>query len=188
MTNDRNKNMEAIDASSVDVISIYRFTFTENFMSELYQFSKIHQYDDRVAFQEAWKLWVDDNNELVNDETRRLTQLGYDGETLEKMYKSARYYFRKKSTEKKQPTERRKYVGLSKDFLESIDNHIRENMKSADYQPKTGFVQFCNENIPGLKAAIHQLLEHNRTTMNAKMIEAKIKKTYKNRYFVMVNK
>ena len=117
MTNDRNKNMEAIDASSVDVISIYRFTFTENFMSELYQFSKIHQYDDRVAFQEAWKLWVDDNNELVNDETRRLTQLGYDGETLERMYKSARYYFRKKSTEKKTADRTSKICWIIKRFF-----------------------------------------------------------------------
>lgn len=194
MTNDIVKNNYGAkqllmhEPSSADIISIYRFTFTEKFMSELYQFSKIHQYDDRVAFQEAWKLWVDDNIELVNDETRRLTLLGYDGETLDKMYKSARYYFRKKSTEKKQPVARRKYVGLSKDFLESIDDHIRENMKSADYQPKTGFVQFCNENIPSLKAEIHQLFVNKTTTMNAKIIEAKIKKTYKNRYFVMVNK
>ena len=33
---------------------IYRFKFTEQFMEELYKFSKIHQYDDRKDFKEAW--------------------------------------------------------------------------------------------------------------------------------------
>ena len=81
--------------------AIYRFKFTEEFMVELYNFAKIHQYDHRKDFKEAWKIWLEENAEIVEDEVRRLTNLRYDGDILEKMFKSARYYFRKKGTEKK---------------------------------------------------------------------------------------
>jgi hypothetical protein len=170
-------------SEETNTIAIYRFKFTEEFMSELYQFSKIHQYDDRLQFKEAWELWVENNNEIINMETRRLLTLRYEGDILEKMFKSARYYFRKKSTEKKEPIERRKYVGLSKNLLDAMDEHIRIHIKNQDYQPKTGFVHFCNGNIPLLKDVIQELNEKD-----PKVIEAKFKKTYKNRYFVIANK
>ena len=85
---------------------IYRFKFTEEFMEVLYEFSKIHQYDERKDFKEAWKIWVEENETIINQETTRLNDLGYKGDILDKMFKSARYYFRKKSSEKKQPTQR----------------------------------------------------------------------------------
>ena len=82
-------------------INIYRYKFTEDFTSELFKFSKIHQYDHRKDFKEAWNVWFEENNEIVNDEIRRLTNLGYDGDVQDKMFKSARYYFRKKALKKK---------------------------------------------------------------------------------------
>ena len=75
---------------------IFRFKFTDEFMEDLYKFSKIHQYDHRKEFKEAWLLWIDDNAELVSDEIERLTRLNYEGDVIDKMFKSARYYFRKK--------------------------------------------------------------------------------------------
>ena len=77
--------------------TIYRYKFTEDFMNELFNFSKIHQYDDRKDFKEAWELWLVDNEEIVIDEEIRLINLGYVGDVRDKMFKSARYYFRKKN-------------------------------------------------------------------------------------------
>ena len=79
---------------------IYRYKFEEQFMIELYNFSKIHQYDDRKEFKSAWNVWTEENTELIEHETRRLTNLNYDGDVKDKMFRSARYYFRKKSPEK----------------------------------------------------------------------------------------
>jgi hypothetical protein len=79
---------------------------TDEFMKELHNFSKIHQYDHRKDFKEAWNTWIEENNDIVTDEIRRLTEMGYDGDILDKMFKSARYYFRKKSTEKNEPQAR----------------------------------------------------------------------------------
>lgn len=87
---------------------IYRFKFTEEFMQELYTFSKIHQYDDRTDFKEAWIVWMNDQNELISSEQERMISLGYHGDILEKMYKSARYYFRKKTVEHKRTCQKAK--------------------------------------------------------------------------------
>ena len=100
-------NKDDISLLRENNINIFRYKFTEEFTIELYKFSKIHQYDHRSDFKEAWNIWTEENEDLVDEEIRRLSNLGYDGDILDKMFKSARYYFRKKSTEKKEPQKRR---------------------------------------------------------------------------------
>ena len=165
---------------------IYRFKFTQEFMDELYKFSKIHQYDQRKDFKEAWKVWTEDNIEIIEEEIKRLSILGYDGDVLDKMFKSARYYFRKKSTEKKEPRQRRQYISVPRELLDSMDQHIEENIYNDDYQPKTGFILFCKTNEKLLKSAITKIFEQGIS--DSSLIEDKIKKTYKNRYFMLTNK
>jgi hypothetical protein len=167
-------------------INIYRYKFIEEFTGELYKFSKIHQYDHRKDFKEAWNIWVDDNQGLVDEEVRRLSNLGYDGDILDKMFKSARYYFRKKSTEKKEPQKRRVYVGVEKDLLEAMDKHIIQNVNNKDYKPSDGFSIFCKENLEILQEEVNRLCKCGLT--NHIEIKDKIKKTYKNRYFMLVTK
>ncbi len=167
-------------------VNIYRYKFTNEFTNELYKFSKIHQYDHRTDFKEAWEIWTKDNADLVDDEVRRLTNLGYDGDILDKMFKSARYYFRKKSTEKKEPVKRRIYVGSQKDLLEAMDDHIKSNISSSEFKPSDGFDEFCKQNVDILKDQVNQLIHAGITDSNE--IKAKIKKTYKNRYFLIISK
>jgi hypothetical protein len=165
---------------------IYRYKFTEEFTSELYEFSKIHQYDHRKDFKEAWNIWVEENNRTVNQETTRLMENGYEGDVLEKMFKSARYYFRKKSTEKKAPQPRRDYICKDREFLYSIDQHILSNISHDDYKPSDAFDLFCKENVELLKKEIKRLC--NSGLRDTSEIKNKIKKTYKNRYFIIIHK
>jgi len=165
---------------------IYRFKFTKEFMDELYNFSKIHQYDDRHDFKEAWNTWVEENEEIVNDEVNRLNTLGYDGDIIDKMFKSARYYFRKKSDVKIEPAKRRQYIKLSKDLLVLIDNHIINNIYNDGYKPKIGYSLFCDENNEILNDEAAKFLEQGIN--DKELIQEKIKKTYKNRYFILTNK
>ena len=178
---DTNISKETSDTGLPTVI--YRFKFTEDFMEELYKFSKIHQYDERKDFKEAWKLWTEDNQDIIEEETTRLTNLGYDGDIMDKMFKSARYYFRKKSTEKKEPRQRRQYISVNRELLDAMDNHIEENIFNVDYQPKTGFISFCKANEKVLKESIAKIFEQG--VKDSDLIEDKIKKTYKNRYFML---
>jgi hypothetical protein len=165
---------------------IYRFKFSDNFVSELSQFSKIHQYDDRHTFKDAWENWLNDNDDLVSLEIRYLRNNGYEGDVLDKMFKSARYYFRKKSAEKKDPVTRRTYINVDKQLLDAMDEHIMENMDDEDFQPKDGFTQFCKSNIDLLKQVVNEICTNGIT--DAREIEDKIKKTYKNRYFNIIKK
>jgi hypothetical protein len=183
-SNGRSKETNGDVRVESNSVVIYRYKFTDDFMSELYKFSKIHQYDERKDFKEAWKVWVEDNDLIIEEESLRLQTLGYEGDIIDKMFKSARYYFRKKSVEKKEPKQRRQYISVNRELLEAMDNHIEKNYTSENYQPKTGFLEFCQENVDLLKEAINSMFE--KDINNAQLIEGKIKKTYKNRYFIFV--
>jgi hypothetical protein len=167
-------------------VNIFRYKFSDDFTKELYSFSKIHQYDERKDFKEAWNTWTEVNIDLVNSEIERLTNLGYDGDILDKMFKSARYYFRKKSTEQKQPKPRREYVGVEKELLDAMDKHIMTNINSENYKPADGFLEFCNNNIDILKGEVARLCKSGINNTND--VKDKIKKTYKNRYFMFISK
>lgn len=182
------KNMDITSRDdNIDItINIYRYKFTDEFIEELYKFSKIHQYDERKDFKEAWNVWVQEEEELVNTEVRRLTNLGYEGNILDKMFKSARYYFRKKSTEKTVPKARRLYVPVRKELLESMDSHIKSNIHSDDYKPSEGFESFCQQHIELLREEVAILCKNGFNS--SEDIKNKFKKTYKNRYFIVTNK
>ena len=114
---------------SINVI-IYRYKFTDDFTNELYKFSKVHQYDHRNDFKEAWVKWSEDNSDIIINETERLLVLGYQNEDNidDKMFKSARYYFRKKSPIKPEPKQRRQYISVDHDLLAAMDRHIANNI------------------------------------------------------------
>jgi hypothetical protein len=165
---------------------IYRYEFTDEFMVILSQFSKIHQYDDRKDFKEAWEKWTEEKEEDIHKEITRLTELGYRGDIPDKMFKSARYYFRKKNTTVSQePKTRRAYTGTNKSLLESMDKFLLEQ-KEKKTKPSDSFLYFCEENRELLKQEIGHLL--NQGYKEKEEIKNKIKKTYKNRYFILINK
>jgi len=162
--------------------NIYRYKFEEVFVEQLSRFAKIHQYDHRKDFKDAWIKWMDENEEIVSEEVRRLVSLDYKGDIIDKMFKSARYYFRKKSTEKRAPCKRCDYVGVGKELLAAMDEHIKTNL--SNIKPSTGFLAFCKQDIGLLEREVHHLVELGFTDANE--IRNKMKKTYKNRYFVVI--
>ena len=177
---------ESGEESGEFTVTIFRFKFTEEFMEELYSFSKIHQYDHRKDFKEAWEIWTEAYSDLVESEVERLQRLGYDGDVLDKMFKSARYYFRKKNPIKMEPKQRRTYINVTHDILAAMDQHITATIGSENYQPKNGFVSFCLNNESVLKQTISKIFEQG--IRDAPTIQEKLKKTYKNRYFLLTTK
>ena len=167
----------------LDDTIIYRYTFTDDFTSELSRFAKVHQYDHRTDFKSAWKIWLEENIIMVNEETRRLANTGYHGNIEDKMFKSARYYFRKKGTEKKALSERRPYFAAQKKLLEAMDSHIESRTCN---KPSDSFEDFCEKNKEILTEEIDMLLENGFTCANE--IKKKLIKTYKNRYFLFISK
>jgi hypothetical protein len=175
-------NTNSADLKKVGDPIIYRYNFSNDFNLNLYEFSKIHQYDDRKQFREAWNVWKDDNQEIIEQEVTRLSELKYSGDIMDKMFKSARYYFRKKSTVRPEPKERRSYQSVQKMLLETMDRYINDNRT---IRPSDSFVEFCENHKEDLREEVIHLVECG---LEQAEIINKIKKTYKNRYFILVTK
>lgn len=169
-----------------NIKNTYRFKFDPEIMNQLSDFAKIHQFDERHTFKDEWKRWVDNNNDIIVSEKERLKGIGYEGDVEDKMFKSVRYYFRNKSTQKNDPKKRRKYTSLDKDVLEAMDEHIDDNVDDEDYTPSSGYSDFCVNNVDIIKSEIGRLKGMNELTTDE--IVLKFKKTYKNRYFQYTNK
>jgi hypothetical protein len=173
----------------------FRFKFSQPVTDELLAFSKLHQHDTRNEFKDAWKIWLIDNNSLVQNETNRLTTLGFNRNVTEKMYISARYYLRNKSQIYCKPVERKKYEGIYSPLLDIIDSQI--NMQISQNRSKSGvslispanaFSLFCEEYQTIIANAIRcdMKIEPNtnisRDTVSNYII--RLKKTYKNRFYI----
>ena len=57
-------------ATATSDSTIFRFKFTPEFTSQLLSFAKMHQYHDRVTYKEEWTRWIQNNDALIDDESR----------------------------------------------------------------------------------------------------------------------
>jgi len=172
-----------------DTPSIYRFKYSNDIIKLINEFAVIHQYDDRKSYKEFWEKWVQENESDLQDEITRLNRLGYEGNIIDKMFKAGRYYFRKKNLNKStstQPQERRTYITMEHEVLDAMDNHISLSIKNPDFTPASGYTNFCTTNITLLKNEIDRLCAES--TIDSTELSDKIKKTYKNRYFLLTHK
>lgn len=165
---------------------VLRFKFTQDVMDTILGFAKLHQYDDKASYKEAWDEWKDDNEDMITRESSRLTELGYSGSVIDKMYKSGRYYFRTKSMEKTEPKKRRKYINMSKEIIEKMDEHINMHIGNEEFTPANGYENFCKSYVVDLKEEVTRIVTNGEIT--SEDIVLKIKKTYKNRYFQITTK
>jgi hypothetical protein len=76
-------------------------------------------------------------------------------------------------------------VGVQKALLESMDKHIVSSIIRENYKPSEGFDEFCKDHVELLQEQVNLLCKNGFTNSNE--IKKKIKKTYKNRYFLLVN-
>lgn len=159
-------------------IQTFRHDFGEKFMEELNQFAIIHKYDDRKVFKQAWSEWTNQDCIRIQivQEVEQLKNSGYKGDVLDKMFKSARYYFRKKVANVEEAP-RKKYISLSPLFLEQIDIYISERLSSS---PADLYCDFCQNKKELIFEQIKQLID-----LTSEEICIKLKKTFKNRFYVL---
>ena len=118
--------------------SVYRYKPQPHIVEAVTRFAKLHQYDKRRDYKDAWKIWCDEEQGMVSREINRLMQLGYQGDVVDKMYKAGRYYFRtKKVNENKKPKERRHYVSMDSAILKLWMNIYPKTMKKTTLHQQT---------------------------------------------------
>ena len=182
---------------------VHRFDFSEEITEELAHFTNIHQYDDRKTFKDAWKEWINtsDVQDKIQEEKDRLHNLGFQGNILDKMFKSVRYYHLKKKDldfnqdfdQEETPKVKSRF---SKPFLQTIDTFILEEIqksiinnnknttKIVNLQQANVYNEYCKTQ----QSDIYQelvLLKHTYGSINPE-IENKLKKTFKNRFFKII--
>lgn len=180
---------------------VFRFNLSDEMVDALLQFSKMHQFDDRHSYTDAWNEWKNntDISIIINNEIRRLQSLDYKGsaESIEsKIFKSGRYYFRNKSFVKAPPKPRGKYTSVSKELICAMDEHIARRINNNDNSndsndgqfpspasPAELFNDFCKKCVGVLKMEIDRLVDLEEFSEDPSLIIPKIKKTYKNRAF-----
>jgi hypothetical protein len=166
--------------------NIFRFKFCNIIIELIHDFSKIHEYDDNKTYKEKWVQFLEINNELIEREQLRLNDLGYTKNINDKMYRSGRYYFRKKTNDDtKKNKQRRKYISCDIIFIDLMDKHISENINNniIKFKPSTEYLNFQDIYKNEIKLElerIHMIMEID----NNELIH-KIKKTYKNRYYLI---
>jgi hypothetical protein len=185
---------------------IFRYKFTKKFMRCIHVFSKQHQLehqsDNLFEFKEEWKKWREENDNLIQDEIIRLRDQHFYGNILDKMFVSARYYYLKKYKNdkndnknkkiEKEKTRRKKYVGINKIYLKSMNKHILEHWFEDNYSPNSGFIDYCQKNVLLIFSYITEIVKKEKNLIDniqeiSKKIQSKIKKTYKNRYNTLHN-
>ena len=181
------KRRFVMDPELNPTIQTFRHDFGEKFMEELKQFAIIHKYDDRKVFKQAWIDWTEQKSVQIAQEVEQLKNSGYKGDVLDKMFKSARYYFRKK-VENVEETPRKKYISLSPLFLEQIDIYISERLNgsssvgssSVGSSPANLYCDFCQNKKELIFEQIQELID-----LTSEEICIKLKKTFKNRFYVL---
>ena len=163
---------------------VYRYKLNSDIIEMVAQFAKLHQYDDRKDYKEAWQEYIEQHKDQIQREQNRLTNLGYDGDLHDKMFKSGRYYYRNKPVTKLKPKERRKYISLENNILQSVYRYIHD--QGLSLKPAEGYKQYIEINKELIKAEINRLKEES--TLSEEDIMLKIKKSYKNQYFNMREK
>ena len=166
-------------------VQVYRFKFTPEIMNMLHEFAQIHKYDDKETYKEAWENWTKENEKIIQEEENRITKLGWSGNIKNKMHKSAKYYFRNKTNEEKEPKKRQKYTRVTIDLRMFIDRHLYSSIKDNAYKPSDGLKSFYEQ--------YGELIQEEYTSLNKlgfskEIVDEKIKKTYKNRYFQLIKK
>ena len=114
------------------------------------------------------------------------------------MYKSARYYLRKKrTTEKKEPVKRRPYSAVDRNLLRIMDSYISftsnsNNSIKKSIKPSESFASFCEIHSKDISDEINKDNDTHHDansdsishSIPSSILMDKIKKTYKNRYFI----
>lgn len=178
-------------------VKVFRYKLCDEMMSLITQFAQVHQYDDRLTYKEAWQTWVIQQQNEIDAEKRRLKQLGYTGDVEDKMFKAGRYYFRGKvatetaeaktaAVEEGNEKKPRDYVVMNPDIIQMMDRQLADMMTNNNFTPANGFIQFCQSHAGVLREEITRLIQQNKN-ITSTVLSTKIKKTYKNRYY-MLNK
>lgn len=160
-----------------------RFNISQDMTTILLDFHTKNKDLGKTEYKNSWEMFLRDNHDMIEKEERELMNIGFKGDIRKKMFTSVKYYLSKKTNDKTEPRERRSYVHIDKNILEAMNAHIIDNKGNDGFTPARGYSEFYETNEQDI------IIEKSRLKTSTELtddeIEFKIKKTYKNRYFIL---
>ena len=185
-----NVDVQKTNVDSISNKKIFRYKLSDDINDALAQFTSLYRFNNRKDLKENWTKWCLENTVIIQEEERRLLNLGYTGNCVTKMFTSVRYYHIKKANEHKDTEQindnesssnkKRKYFTLDKKILVIIDDHIRANMENNNFKPANSSRDFTGIHNEIIKETRDLFVSKGFTEED---FDIKLKKTYKNRYF-----
>ena len=181
----RKSNICKLGESDKIVLNSHHFKYSDAFADKLATFAKAHLEDKNKDFKAEWQKWTEENAAEIQAEIERMKREGYPGSVEDKMYFSARYYYRKKAIKEqdKEPEDdeekspRKKYECIDKELLSQMNDHILSQIYSSEYSEKTS-TGVVISNITPSKSFANYCSKYG-----VSMEDAKQKKIYKNLYW-----
>lgn len=179
----------------------YRFDFTENAKRMLVDFANRNKNAKRKEFLEAWVKWSSEEEikGKLDQERVWMESQGFTGDVLDKMFKSVRYYHKKRPISSDEEEVKEVPRGghnnrFSREFLSEMDDYIQkqiENIKNLHKEKDkwvntlsqaVAYSEYCIANQKSILAEF-VLIKTKRGEVTNKMVET-LKKTYKNRFYL----
>jgi hypothetical protein len=163
----KQSNIATSDLENKVMMKQHHFNYSEEFATMLASFATIHLEDDNNTFKTAWKEWVETHSSIMQSEIQKMKDEGYSGSVEDKMYFSARYYYRKRAIKEQNllvettddDKSRKKYESIEKPLLNKMREHIlsqiylQDNCSMVDGEivsnmtPSKSFKHYCLENV-----------------------------------------
>jgi hypothetical protein len=185
------------DTRVAPALPVYRHSFTPDITEKLRCFSVMHKDLDRKAFQLAWQNWVDEHTAEVAEEVARMHTQGFTGDVVDKMYKSARYYYRKRAArlpapqlpaeaKKQKQTQHAKFALKNKErgAYQMLLRAIKRHLEMVQMKPKAGFESFCRTHAGLLREIITNTV---KTPAELYDFNQQLKKSFKNQYYTLIH-
>jgi len=181
--------------STINLFKTSRLAFSEEFASKIYTFSNTYCREHFKVFREKWNTWQTEHKEELDNEIEKIQSTGIKNsidEIKEKIYTSARFYFRKQSKqqEKKQKQNERKnnkrevkLPPISKTIKQTIEQFIQDKQQKIQNQKKPIEIyrEYCETYIKEINHEINRLRQITQVhTLNPQEISLKFKKAFHN--------
>jgi len=188
-------------------IPIRRFKYSDIMVELLDNFARIHRHDDRIDFRKFWDILVKTNHKTFEYEVKLLESRGFKGDPHFAMYKSARFYYRKRYIEENSENntknaKKHSYSKFPSKLIELIDSvieiFISTNLKQVNESeyicnitPASSYINFCDNYEFELHIHIGDYIRQTKSVggeISSIIISNKLKKTFKNRFYKIQDK
>jgi hypothetical protein len=143
----RKSTLSTLDPKKQIILQQHHFNYSDEFAEKLANFAMAHLDDKNKEFKAAWTAWNDENKLMIECEIAKMKAAGYQGSVEDKMYFSARYYYRKKAIREQTETTdddvispRKKYECIGKNVLIQMNEHILSQIESSTHDSQSGNV------------------------------------------------